>query len=86
MQRVVGFYSKLPRGQAPEPLGKGIVGWYRKKYFGKNASAARKDCPHLGSRHVIRTLDSYVSSSSYCSCHRRLDDHRLRSKLLLPLA
>lgn len=43
MQRVVGFYSKLPRGPAPEPEAKGIIGWYRKKYFGKNsASAARK--------------------------------------------
>jgi len=43
MQRVVQFYGKLPRGAAPEPQSKGFLGWYQKKYFGKNPSAARKN-------------------------------------------
>lgn len=43
MQRVVQFYGKLPRGAAPEPQSKGFLGWYQKKYFGKNPSAARED-------------------------------------------
>ena len=42
MKRVVDFYGKLPRGAAPEPQSKGLLGWYQKKYFGKNPSAARK--------------------------------------------
>jgi hypothetical protein len=41
MQKVVSFYEKLPRGPAPEPEGKGLLGRYQKKYFGKNASARR---------------------------------------------
>ncbi|UKZ56397.1 hypothetical protein TrVGV298_010233 [Trichoderma virens] len=39
MQRVVSFYEKLPRGAAPEIKGKGLLGRYQAKYFGKNASA-----------------------------------------------
>ncbi|KAL5601366.1 hypothetical protein BROUX41_002647 [Berkeleyomyces rouxiae] len=38
MQRVVNFYEKLPRGAAPEPVAKGILGRYQAKHFGKNAS------------------------------------------------
>ncbi|KAL5086315.1 hypothetical protein Trisim1_009189 [Trichoderma cf. simile WF8] len=41
MQRVVSFYEKLPRGAAPEIKGKGLLGRYQAKYFGKNASATR---------------------------------------------
>jgi F-type H+-transporting ATPase subunit f len=41
MQRVVSFYEKLPRGAAPEVKPKGLMGRYRARYFGKNASAAR---------------------------------------------
>jgi F-type H+-transporting ATPase subunit f len=41
MQRVVSFYEKLPRGAAPENKGKGLLGRYQAKYFGKNASAQR---------------------------------------------
>jgi F-type H+-transporting ATPase subunit f len=41
MQKVVSFYEKLPRGPAPEPEGKGLLGRYQKKYMGKNASARR---------------------------------------------
>ncbi|KAK4240392.1 putative mitochondrial f1f0 atp synthase [Achaetomium macrosporum] len=36
MQRLVNFYEKLPRGPAPEPEAKGILGRYRAKHFGKN--------------------------------------------------
>ncbi|KAF2658799.1 hypothetical protein K491DRAFT_689867 [Lophiostoma macrostomum CBS 122681] len=39
MQKVVSFYEKLPRGPAPEPQAKGLLGRYQKAYFGKNASA-----------------------------------------------
>jgi len=40
MQRVVNFYSKLPRGPAPVEAPKGILGRYQAKHFsGKNASA-----------------------------------------------
>jgi len=41
MQRVVSFYEKLPRGPAPERQVSGPFSWYKKKYFGKNPSAAR---------------------------------------------
>jgi hypothetical protein len=41
MQKVVSFYEKLPRGPAPEPEGKGLLGRYQKKYMGKNPSARR---------------------------------------------
>ncbi|KAF2838821.1 mitochondrial F1F0 ATP synthase-like protein subunit F [Patellaria atrata CBS 101060] len=40
MQRIVSFYEKLPRGPAPEPQAKGLLARYRKRYFGKNPSAA----------------------------------------------
>jgi len=39
MQRVVSFYEKLPRGPAPEPVAKGLMARYQKRYFGKNPSA-----------------------------------------------
>ncbi|KAF2873384.1 mitochondrial F1-F0 ATP synthase subunit F of fungi-domain-containing protein [Massariosphaeria phaeospora] len=39
MQKVVSFYEKLPRGPAPEPEAKGLLGRYQKAYFGKNQSA-----------------------------------------------
>lgn len=42
MQRVVSFYEKLPRGPAPEVKAKGLLGRYQARYFGKNASPARK--------------------------------------------
>ncbi|RAR12442.1 hypothetical protein DDE82_000153 [Stemphylium lycopersici] len=38
MQKVVNFYEKLPRGPAPEPEAKGLLGRYAKKYMGKNPS------------------------------------------------
>lgn len=42
MQRVVGFYEKLPRGRAPQPKASGLLDWYRLRYMtGKNASAMR---------------------------------------------
>ncbi|KXL50046.1 hypothetical protein M433DRAFT_151527 [Acidomyces richmondensis BFW] len=40
MQRVVSFYEKLPRGQAPTPKPRGFLQWYQFKYMvGKNSSA-----------------------------------------------
>ena len=42
MQKVVSFYEKLPRGPAPEPEAKGLLGRYAKKHMGKNPSARRK--------------------------------------------
>ncbi|KAF2855585.1 hypothetical protein T440DRAFT_513692 [Plenodomus tracheiphilus IPT5] len=39
MQKVVSFYEKLPRGAAPEPEAKGLLGRYQKRYMGKNPSA-----------------------------------------------
>jgi len=42
MQRVVSFYEKLPRGAAPEVKPSGLLGRYQARYFGKNASAARR--------------------------------------------
>ncbi|KAL7778349.1 hypothetical protein CFE70_007849 [Pyrenophora teres f. teres 0-1] len=38
MQKVVSFYEKLPRGAAPEPEAKGLLGRYAKKHMGKNPS------------------------------------------------
>lgn len=46
MQRVVSFYEKLPRGAAPETKGKGLLGRYQAKYFGKNPSATRTIQPN----------------------------------------
>lgn len=42
MQKVVGFYDKLPRGPAPDPKGKGLLGRYQARYFGKNPSPMRE--------------------------------------------
>lgn len=39
MKRVVNFYSKLPRGAAPEQKATGILGRYQAKHFGKNPTA-----------------------------------------------
>jgi F-type H+-transporting ATPase subunit f len=41
MQRLVNFYEKLPRGPAPEPEAKGILGRYQAKHFGKNPTVKR---------------------------------------------
>lgn len=41
MKRVVNFYSKLPRGAAPEQKATGILGRYQAKHFGKNPTAKR---------------------------------------------
>ncbi|KAI9817400.1 MAG: hypothetical protein M1826_001602 [Phylliscum demangeonii] len=40
MKRIVTFYSKLPRGPAPEIKPKGLLARYQHRYFGKNESAA----------------------------------------------
>lgn len=50
MQRVVSFYEKLPRGAAPETKGKGLLGRYQARYFGKKTSVTRMDCPNNESR------------------------------------
>ena len=42
MQNVVSFYERLPRGSAPEPKPRGLLGWYQAKYMGRNPSAMRK--------------------------------------------
>lgn len=42
MERVVNFYAGLPRGPAPEVKPTGLLGRYQARYFGKNASGARK--------------------------------------------
>ncbi|OJD27892.1 hypothetical protein ACJ73_00709 [Blastomyces percursus] len=39
MERIVGFYEKLPRGAAPEIKPTGLLGRYQARYFGKNPSA-----------------------------------------------
>ncbi|EEH06744.1 mitochondrial F1F0 ATP synthase subunit F Atp17 [Histoplasma capsulatum var. duboisii H88] len=39
MERIVGFYEKLPRGPAPEIKPTGLIGRYQARYFGKNPSA-----------------------------------------------
>ncbi|KAK5014928.1 ATP synthase f chain, mitochondrial precursor, partial [Cryomyces antarcticus] len=45
MQRVVSFYEKLPRGPAPDPKPRGLLGRYQARYMGKNPSAMRM-IPH----------------------------------------
>lgn len=42
MQRLVSFYSKLPRGPAPAPTASGPLTWYQKRYFSGKGSAARE--------------------------------------------
>ncbi|KAI0482002.1 mitochondrial F1-F0 ATP synthase subunit F of fungi-domain-containing protein [Xylariaceae sp. FL0804] len=36
INRLVGFYEKLPRGPAPDVKPTGILGRYQAKHFGKN--------------------------------------------------
>ena len=43
MQKVVGFYEKLPRGPAPAAQPKGLIQRYQHRYTsGKNPRAMRK--------------------------------------------
>lgn len=59
MQRVVGFYEKLPRGPAPEVKAKGILGRYQAKHFGKNPTVKREFFEAL----QMRTgADKYLSA------------------------
>ncbi|KAK4544365.1 hypothetical protein LTR36_004256 [Oleoguttula mirabilis] len=42
MQRVVGFYEKLPRGPAPQPKASGLLQRYQLRYMsGRNPSVMR---------------------------------------------
>lgn len=77
MQRVVGFYEKLPRGSAPEPKPRGLLQRYQARYMGKNPSAMRTVSMHPCQ---IRWLSECSNCPRYC----RLDAPRLRSELLLP--
>lgn len=45
MDRVVNFYARLPRGNAPEVKPTGLIGRYQARYFNKSGSAARKQAP-----------------------------------------
>lgn len=82
MQRVVNFYGKLPRGPAPEPQANGLLGWYQKKYFGKNPSAARKLYQGHEGWITVRETDL---AHSYRTRYRIPRYHRICSELLLPL-
>ena len=62
MQKVVGFYEKLPRGAAPEIQAKGLLGRYQKKYMGKNASAMRTS----NSRRGAAALEEMLRCQSLC--------------------
>ena len=42
MRRIVDFYSKLPRGPAPERKPRGLMERYQMRYFGDNPSIMRK--------------------------------------------
>jgi F-type H+-transporting ATPase subunit f len=44
MERVVNFYARLPRGNAPEKRPSGLLERYQARYFGDNASAMRESC------------------------------------------
>lgn len=55
MQKVVNFYEKLPRGPAPEPEAKGLLGRYAKKHMGKNPSGRRKYICGRLKREQLRT-------------------------------
>jgi hypothetical protein len=89
MQKVVSFYEKLPRGPAPEPEGKGLLGRYQKKYFGKNASA-RRAYTQNNAQMLRGVCSSEGCSNLTCdstrSRHWRFDCVRLRTELLLPFA
>ncbi|KAI5296899.1 hypothetical protein KEM55_005423, partial [Ascosphaera atra] len=39
MERIVSFYSKLPKGPAPEPRPVGLLARYQARYFGNKPSA-----------------------------------------------
>lgn len=86
MQRVVSFYEKLPRGAAPETKGKGLVGRYQARYFGKKTSATRMNFP-AGER-FARILDQILLTLMRSHHPRPHLPHwrRLRSELLLPPA
>ena len=96
MQRVVGFYEKLPRGAAPEVQAKGLLGRYQAKHFGKNSTAKRTFPMNIQPllddySHYARTGDGagkrntkLTLSHSPHPGHRLPCCHRIRPELLLP--
>lgn len=80
MERVVNFYAGLPRGPAPEVKPTGLIGRYQARYFGKNASGARKYMVF----HIGRRLGADVYS--HCARYCRYPDPGLQHGVLLPLA
>jgi hypothetical protein len=91
MQKVVSFYEKLPRGAAPEPEAKGLLGRYQKAYFGKNASARRECTSDVGGDQPWSLLSIRHGSTGHetdlYSARPRYwlpDRARLRTELLLP--
>lgn len=83
MNRVVGFYQKLPRGPAPEPKVSGPLTWYQKRYFGKNTSAARKDTFWIEG---VEPVDKPLANTeySYCAPNWRPSPPRIHPGILLP--
>ncbi|KAK2765682.1 hypothetical protein FQN54_008538 [Arachnomyces sp. PD_36] len=78
MERVVGFYEKLPRGPAPEVKASGLFGRYKARYFGKKPSAMQLSSlpmttpgPMLGKSHFLPP--AHPEEKSYhdaeTSCH-----------------
>ncbi len=47
MQRVVNFYEKLPRGDAPKVQPKGLLARYQAKHFGDKPTVTRTYQPPL---------------------------------------
>lgn len=42
MERIVNFYSRLPKGPAPEPRPVGLLARYQARYFGNKPSPMRE--------------------------------------------
>ncbi|TKA62476.1 hypothetical protein B0A49_07012 [Cryomyces minteri] len=77
MQRVVSFYEKLPRGPAPDPKPRGLLGRYQARYMGKNPSAMRMIPHDRAIVHVIGGLMllGYIQNYYFHLRHHKNNAH-----------
>lgn len=83
MQNVVSFYERLPRGSAPEPKPRGLLGRYAARYMGKNPSPMRK-LEHDARRLLGGLRLTEMDSTGTPNCGD--DTLRLCAELLFPSA
>ncbi|KAI5280914.1 hypothetical protein KEM54_003507 [Ascosphaera aggregata] len=55
MERIVNFYSRLPKGPAPEPRPVGLLAKYQARYFGNKPSAMRESRKKKEKEKTVKT-------------------------------